>query len=121
MDGLDRRQRPTSRRDNHLPGAEAIKRAFDVHFAGYGLSLPTECLSEVSGEFDQNGWSVHYRLGEEAGTEFVECFATHRMTNDRLYSVYTDGRVEMIDSSTDGVLVEHDREFYAEVRRRGHT
>jgi len=101
------------------PGAEAIKRAFDGYFAGYRLSLPSECLNTVSGGFQQNGWDVHYRFGVEDGTGFLECFATHRMTNDRLYRIYADGRVDLIDSSSDGMMPEHDRRFYAEVRRRG--
>ncbi|MEO3859380.1 hypothetical protein [Acrocarpospora sp. B8E8] len=92
---------------------EAIKRAFDEYFAGYRMSLPE--LSESAGEFEQNGWDVQYKFG----VDYLECYATHRMTNDRLYRIYADGRVELVDSTTDGVLPDHDRNFSDEVRRRG--
>lgn len=98
----------------------AIKRAFDEHFAAYGLSLPVECLATATGEFEQNGWDVRYVYIVADGTEVLECFTVHRRTNDRLYQIHADGRVEMIDSSTDGIVKDHDRQFYDDVRRRGH-
>jgi hypothetical protein len=96
---------------------EAIRAAFDAYFVpGYRLSLPAECLGRDAGGYQENGWDVQYRFGED----FLEMFATHRMTNDRLYRVYADGRVEMVGSSTDGMVTDLDAEFYAEVRRRGY-
>jgi hypothetical protein len=41
---------------------------------------------------------VQYQFGTEDGVEYLECFTSHRMTNDRMYRVYADGRVEMIDA-----------------------
>jgi hypothetical protein len=102
------------------PIKTAIKLAFDEYFAGYQLILPAECLNGAAGEFDQNGWQVQYRLDVEDGRPVLECFATHHAINDRLYQVHADGRVELVDSSTDGVLLDHDRRFYERVVRRGH-
>ncbi len=42
-----------------MAGRDAIKRAFDEYFAGYGLSLPVEYLVMTTGEFEQNGSDVH--------------------------------------------------------------
>jgi hypothetical protein len=98
---------------------DGIKQAFDAYFASYGLSLPPECLARRAGGFEEGGWEIAYRLGAEHGVDFLELFASHRLTNDRLYRVYDDGRVELVDSATDGLDREHDRQFYSEVRRRG--
>jgi hypothetical protein len=95
---------------------DPVKRAFDEHFAGYGMSLPEDWADHAEGEFSEGGWDVHYT--KEDG--FLELYATHRMTNDRLYRVFADGRVRLVDSTTDGVLPDHDRRFYDEVTRRGH-
>lgn len=95
---------------------EAIRQAFDDHFASYRLSLPTECLARATGGFAQNGWDVQYRFDGD----FLECFMTHRMTNDRLYRIYADGRVELVESSMDGLDPEHDQRFHADMWRRGY-
>lgn len=93
--------------------------AFDRHFAAYGLSLPAECLATPAGRFDHNGWRVNYRLDEVDGAIILECFVAHAATNDRLYHVHPHGRVELVDSSTDGILFENDRRFYERILRRG--
>lgn len=106
-------------------GAEAIKRAFDTYFGSaasfgiYTVTLPAYALRRKSGEFEgTGGWDVKYRLDTEDGIECLDCFMSNRKTNDRLYRVYADGRVELIGSSTDGMLPEADEAFYADVRRR---
>ncbi len=103
----------------------AIKRAFDAYFGSpdsfgiHTMTLPADALDRDSGGFEENGWEVAYHFGSEGGGPHLECFASHRMTNDRMYRVYADGRVEMIGSSTDGALKDEDRAFYADAKRRG--
>ena len=104
------------------PGAEAIKRAFDTYFGSaasfgiYTVTLPADALRRKSGEFEATGgWDVKYRFDTEDGIERLDCFMSNRKTNDRLYRVYADGRVEVIGSSTDGMLQDEDEAFYADV------
>ena len=61
---------------------------------------------------------MHYRFGEEHGIVCLDVYATNRRTNDRLYRVYADGRVDLVGASTEGVLENEDLAFEAEVRRR---
>jgi hypothetical protein len=102
-------------------GAEAIKRAFDAEFVSgtQGTALPESALQTASGSFEENGWDVQYRFGTHGGVEYLDCFMSHRRTNDRMYRVYAEGRVEDIGSSTEGVLKDADRAFYDDARRRG--
>lgn len=101
-----------------IEGADAIKRAFDQHFASYRMSLPEICLHRYEGKFGDNGWDVRYRFGTAYRNTYLDIHATHRMTNDRLYRIYANGLVELVGSSTEGVLAEADEKFYAEVRQR---
>ena len=112
--------------DLPAPGLEAIKRAFDAHFGSsaqygiYTMTLPADALRRTSGSFEgAGGWDVQYQFGTEEGVEYLECFLSHRMTNDRICRVYADGRVAMIASSTDGMLEDADRAFYDDAQRRG--
>jgi hypothetical protein len=100
-----------------IPGADAIKRAFDEHFVDC-MALPEKCLHSANGKFSDNGWDVRYRFSAEDGTAYLDAFVSNRRTNDRLYRIYADGRVDMVGSSTEGVLEEEDRKFYDEVQRR---
>ena len=104
-----------------VPSADAIKRAFDEYFATYGthrMALPEKALHSKAGEFSDNGWDVRYRFGEEHGTVCLDVYAANRRTNDRLYRVHADGRVDFVGSSTEGVLEKSDVAFEAEVQRR---
>jgi len=102
-----------------VPGADAIKRAFDGYFVSYRMmAFPEEALHHAAGEFSDGGWDVRYRFGEEQGVVCLDVFAENRRTNDRLYRVYADGRVDIVGSSTEGVLEDEDRAFYEEVQRR---
>lgn len=101
-----------------VPGADGIKRVFDAHFASYRVTFPERSLHSGRGKFSENGWDVHYRFGEESGTVCLDVRMENRMTNERLYRVYADGRVDMIGATTDGVLGDVDRAFYEEVHRR---
>ena len=105
--------------------SEAFKQAFDAYFGSsktfgmYTMTLPEEALGRDAGGFEEKGWEVAYRFGEEDGVEHLYLFVENRRTNDRLYRVHADGRVEMVGGSTEGVLPDADEAFYAEVRRRG--
>lgn len=101
-----------------VPGADAIKRSFDQHFASYRMAFPEKSLHRGAGKFSDNGWDVRYRFGEEHGTVCLDVYAENRLTNDRLYRVYADGRVDLVGASTEGVLESDDRAFYEEVHRR---
>jgi hypothetical protein len=111
---------PSRRSGASVPveGADALQRIFNTHFAPDRLSMPDTALERERGSFSVNGWDVRYRFAREGGALVLDVFASHRLTNDRLYRVWADGRVELVGSSSEGVLPEADRAFLAEVARR---
>lgn len=110
--------------------ADRIKQMFDEQFAPSGVALPEEDLKgRRKGSVNRAGWSINYRFGVEGGAEYVEYFASHRMTNDTLNRIYDDGRTEVLgycqefyaadDPQADRDCLEHNRSFYALVKSRG--
>jgi len=82
------------------------------------MAFPEKALHHAQGEFSDGRWDVRYRFGEEQGGVYLDVYAENRMTNDRLYRVYADGRVDMVGTSSEGVLESEDRAFNEEVQRR---
>lgn len=78
----------------------ALRRAFARMHARWGLERPDDDLRERrAGAVTGSGWHIRYQFGEEDGREYLEVFASHRMTNDRLYRIYADGDRELVGAS----------------------
>jgi hypothetical protein len=77
----------------------------------------------------KNGWTINYQYGESEGTPYLECFASHRMTNDTLNRIYPDGREELVGYCQEFYLADSEqaereyyqqnRQFYEDVRSKG--
>lgn len=109
---------------------DSIKRTFDETFARWGIVLPEEdAARRAGGSIGKAGWCINYRFGAEGGIEYVEYFASHRMTNDTLNRIYEDGREEVVgycqeffaadDPQAERDYYAHNRRFYEEVKSRG--
>lgn len=107
-----------------------IKELFDTEYNPWGISLPESNLNlRKKGSIFKNGWSIKFRFGWEHGIEFLEFFASHRTTNDSLYRIYENGGSELVgcareyfragDESDKRAFIEHNRQFYDEVKQRG--
>ena len=112
------------REDN--PVSEDIRREFARMFANWEIELPDEDVrSRRSGEIREGGWRIQYHFGEEAGREFIELLASHRMTNDRLIRIYADGERELVGASLDllagftHATQDMEEGFYEMVKERG--
>lgn len=109
---------------------DKIKQVFDGEFRDWNIVLPDADLKgRRKGSIAKAGWSINYRFGTEGGVEYIEYFASHRMTNDTLNRIYENGAREMIgycqvfyaadDPEAERAYFTHNREFYEEVKRRG--
>ena len=107
-----------------------MKESFDQHFQHWQIELPlTDFLHRRRGSINEQGWTINYRFGKEAEREFLEYFASHRMTNDTLNRIWEDGVFEprgacqefyaSNDESARQAFIEHNREFYRQVEEAG--
>ena len=69
-----------------------IKSQFDSEFSPWEISLPAEALSTRSrGKIVKSGWAIWYLLGSDDKGEYLDYYASHRMTNDRHVRIYASG------------------------------
>jgi len=103
---------------------------FRRQFSHWGISLPEHDVQNRSpGVIHQAGWTIRYHFGDDDGREYLEYFAGHRMTNDRLVRICEDGSSETLDAcqefyssqDPDGEtnMIRHNREFYRKVKELG--
>jgi hypothetical protein len=109
---------------------ELIKERFDEKFLNWQIELPLEELQQrKKGSIHKAGWTINYRFGQENGKEYLEYFASHRMTNDTLNRIYQDGTEILVgycqefylagDQKAEQEYTEHNRKFYREVEEKG--
>ncbi len=106
-----------------------IEREFNRDFANWDICLPSGATaSREAGRIVKNGWTVWYAFGSDEGIEYLDYYASHRMTNDRHVRLYADGRTEGLEAISEFHVVPEDpneaaqaqADFYArnrEVRR----
>jgi hypothetical protein len=79
----------------------AIEKYFNSYFSNWDIRLPREAISHRrSGHIFERGWHIGFIWGREAGEEYLEFLAQHRMTNDRRQRVYESGRVENLEAAS---------------------
>jgi hypothetical protein len=107
-----------------------IKEIFDERFRSWQITLPLEDLrGRNRGSIHKEGWTIHYLFGSENGREYLEYFASHRMTNDTLNRINEDGATSLTgycqeffiagDPQAEREYTEHNRAFYREVAEKG--
>jgi len=103
---------------------------FQHRFRHWEISLPeSDVERRAPGLIRKEGWTITYHFGSEAGREYVEFFACHRMTDDTLNRIYDDGSSEIVDVCQKVVdlsdpdweekLSAQNHAFYARVRELG--
>ena len=110
-------------------GMNWVEREFNRDFANWDICLPSGATaSREAGRTVKNGWTVWYAFGSDEGIEYLDYYASHRMTNDRHVRLYADGRTEGLEAISEFHVVPKDpneaaqaqADFYArnrEVRR----
>jgi hypothetical protein len=109
---------------------ETIQQIFNHNYAAWDITFPSESLNNrLSGSIVKNGWTINFQFGTEEGIDYLEYFASHRMTNDTLNRIFADGRKEILgycqefyeadNERAEREYLEHNRKFYEEVKRRG--
>lgn len=72
---------------------DRVAAVFHEQFANWGLELPAAILRKRrSGFIQSQGWLIQYAFGRNRFGEYVDYYASHRMTNDRHVRLYVSGR-----------------------------
>jgi hypothetical protein len=73
---------------------DPIERMFAERFAHWGITLPVENLGHRSAaHIQQNGWLIQFCFGHDESGDFMDYYASHRMTDDDHVRLYADGTV----------------------------
>lgn len=100
-----------------ISGLDRIGRAFNEEFSRWDICLPpVAIISKQSGRIVKRGWTVWYTFGSDEGTDYLDYYASHRMTNDRHTRLYADGRSEDLEVMHSGYVVPEDPKEAAQAR-----
>jgi len=70
-----------------------IERTFAEAFAPWKIRLPGAARKRGVGEIHKGGWWIRYAFGSDEGVDCLDCYAMHRMTNDRHMRIMDTGEV----------------------------
>ena len=84
---------------------------FNRYFSNWGIELPAEAVANRQrGKITQAGWSIQWLFGSDGVDEYLDFYATHRMTNNRHERIYADGRTEALETQREMRPVSSDPE-----------
>jgi hypothetical protein len=76
-----------------------IAQAFRADFANWGLEIPPEALaSREPGFIQAAGWLIQFAFGRDSRGEYLDYYASHRMTDDFHVRLYETGRRQRLAS-----------------------
>lgn len=78
-----------------------IAEAFARYFATWEISLPDSNLTNRERGDIRN---IQFLFDRNRRGEYLELYATHRMTSDRHHRIYEDGTIEDLEACVDMVL-----------------
>ena len=72
-----------------------IETRFNATFARSDIHLPPEDIANRRrGKIAWGGWAIWYLFGSDEKGEYLDYYASHRMTNDRHVRIYANGQEE---------------------------
>lgn len=69
-----------------------IESQFNETFSHWNIFLPPDAIaSRKRGKVVKAGWSIWYLFGSDEKGEYLDYYASHRMTTDRHVRIYANG------------------------------
>ncbi len=76
-----------------------IAATFARTFKNWDIKLPAEAVNnKQAGKLSQAGWNIEYLFGVDGDSEYLDYYATHRMTNDSHVRSHADGKSESLEA-----------------------
>jgi hypothetical protein len=86
-----------------------IAEEFAKYFERWEITLPADAIKDRRpGRVQSQGWTVQYQFGSYEQDEFLDFYATHRMTNDRHVRIYASGEIEPLSAYLDFIIYPKD-------------
>ncbi len=74
-----------------------IEESFNDNFSHWGIRLPANAVEQrKGGKIVQAGWAIWYLFGRDDQGDYLDYYASHRMTNDRHVRLYASGICESL-------------------------
>lgn len=72
-----------------------IEAKFNAYFKAWDIVLPPEDIAQRRrGKIVRAGWAIWYLFDTDAKGDYLDFYATHRMTDDRHVRIYATGEVD---------------------------
>ena len=72
-----------------------IKNQFNTSFKHWNILLPPDDIAQRKrGKIVKGGWAIWYLFGADENGEYLDYYASHRMTDDRHVRIYSNGKTE---------------------------
>ncbi len=72
---------------------------FNESFEAWSIELPKEAVeNRQRGKIVKNGWTIWYLFDTDEAGEYLDYYASHRMTNDRHVRLYAAGNSKGLNS-----------------------
>jgi hypothetical protein len=86
---------------------DLIKNIFDNYFSNWNIKLSKETMEKrLNGFIKDSGWLIQYCFGIENDIEYLDFYATHRMTGDDHIRIYENGNTKNLPVFKIGYLVD---------------
>jgi hypothetical protein len=104
-----------------------IKQEFEAYFEPWGIQLaPEKLVRKARGTIQEAGWHIEYLLSADQKGDYLDYYASHRMTNDRHWRIYADGSMvglpeieEMYTSGDEEAFFKRNREVSEMLKAKG--
>jgi len=84
-----------------------IKKSFSKYFENWSIEISQNDINErKNGYINKSGWLIQYCFGNENDIEYLDYYASHRMTNDRHIRIYENGEIKNLPTLRESYLVD---------------
>lgn len=96
---------------------QEIQSRFDETFSHWNIFLPPEDVANRGrGKIVKGGWAIWYLFGSNERGEYLDYYASHRMTSDRHVRIYAGGEQESLPTIQSMCLASQDPEEDARLK-----
>lgn len=94
-----------------MEATREIERRFNETFSNWNIRLsPKDVTDRRRGKIVEAGWAIWYLFGSDERGEYLDYYASHRMTEDEHVRIHADGHTEYLPTIAGMRLVSQDPE-----------